>query len=88
MHFYDFFKEFDERFQLLFEQKKELEQHRSKTGRFIKSAEVIRLLNICPSTLYLKRVNGDIPFTKIGNSILYNEKDILEILNKNKRMES
>jgi hypothetical protein len=42
----------------------------------LKSAEVRRLLQISPATLQTLRVNGTLPYTKIGGTLYYRYEDI------------
>lgn len=52
--------------------------------KWLKSTEVMELLKISPGTLQNFRVNGTLPFTKIGGIIYYDALDIQEILTNNK----
>ena len=81
--FIEFFNVLEEKFETI---KQELTESKPKSekSKFIKSAQVLKLLKIAPSTLYLKRIHGEIPYTKIGNTIFYDETDILELLKNNK----
>lgn len=47
----------------------------------LKSAEVRRLLQISPSTLQKLRVEGTLPFTKVGGTHYYRREDITRLLN-------
>jgi len=80
--------------ELLIEIKKELipEIERIVTGKqsgplrkWLKSNEVRRLLLISPGTLQNMRINGTLPFTKIGGVIFYDYEDIQKMLQANKR---
>jgi hypothetical protein len=44
--------------------------------KWLKSHEVRRILAISPGTLQNLRINGSLPFTKIGGIIFYDQKDI------------
>ncbi|HXS36940.1 MAG TPA: helix-turn-helix domain-containing protein [Flavipsychrobacter sp.] len=44
--------------------------------KWLKSNEVRKLLDISPGTLQNMRVNGTLPFTKIGGVIYYDQDDI------------
>ena len=48
--------------------------------RWLKSDEVQRMLKVSPGTLQTLRLNGTIPFTKIGGTIFYDLEDINRIL--------
>lgn len=56
------------------------------TKKWLKSFEVMKLLNLSPGTLQNLRINGTIPFTKIGGIILYDQDEINKLLlaNRNK----
>ncbi len=53
--------------------------------RWLKSNEVRRLLTLSPGTLQNLRVNGTLPFTKIGGVIFYDYDDIQKMIENNKR---
>jgi hypothetical protein len=42
------------------------------------------MLNISHGTIHTLRVNGTLPFTKIGNIIYYDEEDIKKMLESRK----
>lgn len=52
--------------------------------RYIKSVEVMKLLQISPGTLQNLRINRTLPFTKIGGIIYYDLSDIHELMKVNK----
>jgi hypothetical protein len=52
--------------------------------KWLKSHEVRKLLDISPGTLQNLRVNGTLPFTKIGGVIYYDQEDIKEMLQSRK----
>lgn len=52
---------------------------------WLKSADVMRMLNCSPGTLQNLRVNGTLPFTKMGGTIYYSRKDVLKVLEGNKQ---
>lgn len=52
--------------------------------KWLKSTEVMKMLKISPGTLQNFRVNGTLPFTKIGGILYYDASDIQEILSSNK----
>jgi|GEM_PF-2049232 hypothetical protein len=49
----------------------------------LRTSEVKKLLKISDSSLAGLRQNGSIPFTKIGGSIYFLKKDILELVIQN-----
>jgi len=53
----------------------------SKT--WLKSLEVRKLLGISAGTLQNLRVNGTLPYTKIGGLMYYKYEDILTLMDKN-----
>jgi hypothetical protein len=58
-----------------------LKDNAAKTPKkWLKSHEVKSLLNISHGTLFAMRVNGTIPFTKIGNIIYYDYDEINRVL--------
>lgn len=54
--------------------------------KWLKSHEVRRQLTISPGTLQNLRVNGTLPYTKIGGVIYYDSEDIQKMLEENKRV--
>lgn len=54
------------------------------TKKWLKSTEVMELLKISPGTLQNFRVNGTLPYTKIGGIIYYEASDIQDVLTANK----
>jgi hypothetical protein len=56
-----------------------------ENSRWLKSHQVQRMLGISPGTLQNLRINGTIPFTKIGGVIFYSIDDIDNIMHRNKR---
>ncbi|RYY52027.1 MAG: DNA-binding protein [Chitinophagaceae bacterium] len=51
-----------------------------QSKRWLKSAEVRKLLNISPGTLQNLRINGTLRFTKIGGMMYYKLEDINRLL--------
>ncbi|ADY30207.1 transcriptional regulator [Cellulophaga lytica] len=76
---------YDFKLELLRELKKLL-QDKAPTAikKYLKSAEVMEMLQISPGTLQNLRINGTLPYTKIGGIILYEYEEILRILQENK----
>lgn len=71
--------------ELLEEIKKLVEsQKKEEPKKYLKSSEVMELLSISPGTLQNLRINGTLPFSKIGGIILYEEKEIERVLEENK----
>ncbi len=66
---------------LLLEIKRLLKEFSGQPGRkWLKSFEVKKLLGISPGTLQNLRINGTLPFTKIGGVMLYDYDDIQKML--------
>ena len=53
--------------------------------RWIKSADVRRMLDISPGTLQNLRINGTLSYTKVGGTMFYKIEDIEQMLEKNSR---
>lgn len=67
----------------LFEELRKLDpsQHSGiPTKEWLKSYEVRKLLGISPGTLQNLRVNGTLPYTKIGSLMYYRYEDIRKLL--------
>jgi len=52
---------------------------------WLKSADVMQMLDCSPGTLQNLRVNGILPFTKMGGTIYYSRKDVMTVLEANKK---
>ena len=61
------------------------QRHVTPARKWLKSHEVRRLLTLSPGTLQNLRVNGTLPFTKIGGVIFYDYDDIQKMLETHKR---
>lgn len=70
----------------LFEEIKQLfNQHNGNpTKKWLKSPEVRELLGISPGTLQNLRINGTIPYTKVGGVLYYDYQEIMNVLEKNR----
>lgn len=54
--------------------------------KYLRTRDVKKMLNISSdNTIKEMRLNGELPFTKLGDTFLYPLDDLLLILNKNKR---
>jgi len=60
------------------------QQQGGVTKKWLKSTDVMKLLEISPGTLQNLRINGTLPFSKIGGLIYYDAQDIQEVLAENK----
>ncbi|MFT4802781.1 MAG: hypothetical protein ACI93N_002562 [Flavobacteriaceae bacterium] len=56
----------------------------SQNKKFLRSAEVRKMLNISSGTLQNMRVGGSLPFSYIGTTIFYDYDEIVKIFNNNK----
>jgi len=54
------------------------------TKKWLKSPEVRELLGISPGTLQNLRINGTLPYTKVGGVLYYDYHEIITILEKNR----
>lgn len=54
------------------------------TKKWLKSPEVRELLGISPGTLQNLRINGTLPYTKVGGILYYDYQEIMQILEKNR----
>ncbi|WP_159517964.1 helix-turn-helix domain-containing protein [Sunxiuqinia indica] len=54
------------------------------TKKWLRSGEVRKLLGISPGTLQNMRINGTLPFTKMGGVLYYDSGDIHKILESGK----
>lgn len=52
--------------------------------KWLRSPEVRGLLGISPGTLQNLRINGTLPYTKIGGMLYYDREEIMNVLEKNK----
>ena len=52
--------------------------------KWLKSADVRKLLSISPGTLQNLRINGTLPYTKMGKTMYYEYDDVIRILTQNK----
>lgn len=70
----------------LFDELKKLfkENQGLPSKKWLRSGEVRKLLGISPGTLQNTRVNGTLPFTKMGGVLYYDAQDIYKILEENK----
>lgn len=54
------------------------------TKKWLKSPEVRELLGISPGTLQNLRINGTLPYTKIGGVLYYDYQEIMQVLETNR----
>lgn len=65
--------------------KSERPKEENTPTKWLKSYQVQRLLGISPGTLQNLRINGTLPYTKLGGTLLYNQEDIQKIISSNMR---
>jgi hypothetical protein len=72
--------------ELLEEIRQLLKEHGGEPSKkWLKSYEVRKILNISPGTLQNLRLNGTLPYTKIGGVMYYDYADIQEMLQSRKQ---
>ncbi|WP_442845008.1 helix-turn-helix domain-containing protein [Leeuwenhoekiella sp. H156] len=59
-------------------------QGTQKLKKYLKSSEVMELLQVSPGTLQNLRINGTLPFTKVGGIIYYDAQDIQKVMEDNR----
>ncbi|MCP4051526.1 MAG: helix-turn-helix domain-containing protein [Mesoflavibacter sp.] len=59
-------------------------QTTGKLKRYLKSSEVMDLLQVSPGTLQNLRINGTLPYTKVGSIIYYDAEEIQNIMTGNR----
>ncbi len=75
----------DFRMELLEDIKKLLAKHSNgNLKKYLKSSEVMSLLQISPGTLQNLRINGTLPYTKMGGIIFYEADEIQKVMISNR----
>ena len=59
-------------------------QSSGKIKKYIKSSEVMDLLQVSPGTLQNLRINGTLPYTKVGGIIYYDVEEIQKVMDANR----
>ncbi|MDT0293553.1 helix-turn-helix domain-containing protein [Mesonia ostreae] len=59
-------------------------QNSGKLKKYLKSSEVMDMLQMSIGTLQNLRVNGTLPYTKIGGIIYYDAEDIQNVMTQNR----
>ena len=57
---------------------------KQENKKWLKSADVRKMLSISPGTLQNLRVSRVLPFTKIGGTVFYDYNDVMKVMQKNK----
>ena len=70
--------------ELLQEIKTLITGNRNSEKKLLKAAEVRKLLQISHGTLQTLRINGTLPFSKIGGVTYYDYDDIIRLIEKTK----
>ncbi|WP_430905571.1 helix-turn-helix domain-containing protein [Maribacter sp. 2-571] len=52
--------------------------------KYLRSSEVMELLQVSPGTLQNLRINGTLPYTKVGGIIYYDTEEIQNVLTANR----
>jgi hypothetical protein len=59
-------------------------QTAGKLKKYLKSSEVMALLQVSPGTLQNLRINGTLPYTKVGGIIYYDTEEIQNVMDANR----
>lgn len=69
--------------ELLIDIRKILTENNDHTKKWLRTKEVLKLLQISPGTLQNYRINGSLKFSRVGKTIYYSRKDIEDLMNNN-----
>tara|TARA_R110002072_G_scaffold106447_3_gene232498 strand:+ start:8383 stop:8667 length:285 start_codon:yes stop_codon:yes gene_type:complete len=58
-------------------------QTSGRIKKYLKSSEVMDLLQVSPGTLQNLRINGTLPYTKVGGIIYYDTEEIQKVMDAN-----
>jgi len=71
---------------ILLELKKALKEHAGQpVKKWLKTHEVRKLLDVSVTTLLTLRINGVLPYSKVGGCLYFDYDDILKVMADNKR---
>ena len=70
--------------ELIEEIKEIIQKNGPESKKYLKSAEVQKLLKVSPGTLQTLRINGTLPYTKIGGIIFYDSDEIAKVMKEYK----
>ena len=59
-------------------------QASGKIKKYLKSSEVMDMLQVSPGTLQNLRINGTLPYTKVGGIIYYDVDEIQKVMEANR----
>ncbi len=65
--------------------RKVLQTSPTEQKEWLKTSDVLSMLSCSPGTLQNLRVNGSLPFSKMGGTIYYLRADVLKMLSTNKK---
>lgn len=68
---------------LLDELKEVFSQNTPQTKQWLRSSEVRKMLAISPGTLQNLRINGTLPYSKVGGVIYYPYEGIMKVIEEN-----
>ncbi len=57
-----------------------IKPEQSEKKQWLRSKDVRKMLKISPGTLQTLRINGMLPFTKVGSIMFYKHEDIVRLL--------
>ena len=69
--------------ELLDELKEVFSQNTTQTKQWLRSSEVRKMLAISPGTLQNLRINGTLPYSKVGGVIYYPYDGIMKVMEEN-----
>jgi len=69
--------------ELLDELKELFSQNTPQTKQWLRSSEVRKMLAISPGTLQNLRINGTLPYSKVGGVIYYPYDGIMKVIEEN-----
>lgn len=72
------------KFELLEDIKEIINSNGGKQKKWLKSNEVRDMLNISPGTLQNLRINGTLPYSKLGGVIFYDAEEIQRVLKESR----
>ena len=61
-----------------------MQQSNGGLKKYLKSSEVMEMLQISPGTLQNLRINGTLPYSKVGGIIFYDAKEIQTVMENNR----
>jgi len=69
--------------ELLLEVKKSLKENAGQPAKkWLKTAEVRKLLGVSITTLLTLRINGTLPYTKMGGCLYFDYEDIVKVMER------